>query len=135
MKFLVALTMLASVSAFAQRYDNEKEYKCWDTAQGERGYPTYVFEVSKENHYLQLELDYPRELYFERKHDCWVSKNNMPGGTTETSMNYDKFEVCEGEGQHINGLIPVEIDEEYFEGTVYCERGLKQIFKHDRHDN
>lgn len=133
MKFFIALTMLASVSAFAQRYENEKEYKCWDTAQGERGYPTYVFEVERKNGHIQLELEYPREIYFERKHDCWVSKRMAPEAST--TMNYDKFEVCEGEGQHINGLIPVEIDEEFFEGTVYCERGLKQIFKRGHHDD
>ena len=133
MKFFIALTMLASVSAFAQRYENEKEYKCWDTAQGERGYPTYVFEVERKNGYIQLELEYPREIEFERKHDCWVSKRHMPEAST--TMNYDKFEVCEGEGQHINGLIPVEIDEEFFEGTVYCEKGLKQIFKRGHHDD
>jgi hypothetical protein len=122
MKFLIVLSLFVSASAFAQ-YSESYTYKCWDTTQGERGYPTYVFTGIQNGTYI-LKLKYPREVYFERKDDCWVETT-----TLAQPSDYKKFKVCLGEGQHIDSLIPVEIDEEYFEGTVYCERSFKRVFE------
>lgn len=135
MKFLLALSLLASTAAFANEHG--RDYKCWDTAQERQEYPTYVFEVERyhpaKNNYLQVELEYPKHIELERKHDCWVGRDEGP--TTTETKHGDWFKVCEGEGQSIRGLIPVEIEEENFEGTVYCERGLGRIFKHHGHDD
>jgi hypothetical protein len=131
MKFLILLTVLASTSVFA----NNDKIKCWDSAQENRHHkPAYVFE-EKDRHAeglnREIVLVYPNYVQLEEKHGCLVSGYDRP----EASNPRKEFEACLGEGQYINRLVPVEIDdeEEDFEGTVYCEREIKDYLGRD-HD-
>ena len=130
MKFLLALTVLASTSVFAQGMGNGDKIKCWDSAQenGNRK-PVYVFE--EKGRYdaavkREISLVYPKYVQLEEKHGCLVSQNDRP-----ELANGFKFKACLGEGQEHRRLIPVEIEYEYDrqeeEVTVYCERDIKDF--------
>lgn len=124
MKFLIALTVLASATgAFA----NDRFIKCWETAQGERGRPEYVFKVnhssiSFEEDYRFLSLVHPFKIdYLEERNGCL-----KPGTPGFENPNYVKF--CETDGQRINGLVPIEVEKGQWDETVYCEAEIKRYF-------
>lgn len=129
MKFLLALTLMVSATAFA---NNDRYIKCWDTAQEDGGRPAYVFkaEYDMEAVNRDLHLIYPFDFELHNYHGCLVG--GYPSETAE--MNNGKFKICPTQGQSINGLIPFEVEERFFEGTVYCEKGLKRYF-YDHDDN
>lgn len=124
MKFLIALTVLASATgAFA----NDRFIKCWETAQGERGRPEYVFKAHRhmmdDNRGISLVKPFSAEL--ERTpHGCLKVDRviQMEAGLDENQ--WAKF--CQTDGQRINGLIPVEVDRGQWDEVVYCEAELKK---------
>lgn len=122
MKFLIALSVLASATAFA---DEHRYIKCWDTAQEEGGRPAYVFktEHEAENFNGDIGLVYPYEFDLRTHDHCLVSEHH-PSSVVDNG----KFRICPTQGQSINGLVPFEVEERFFEGTVYCEKQLKRFF-------
>jgi hypothetical protein len=128
MKFLLALSVLATTSAFAHNGISGDKIKCYESSQDGHRKPAYVFE--EKGRYggglnREIKLVYPDYHQLEEKHGCLVSKRNGEP-TTEESRN--SFKACLGEGQEIGRLIPVEIEHESenedYLGTVYCERDI-----------
>jgi hypothetical protein len=134
MKFLLALTVLATTSVFAQP-DNghgRDKIKCYESAQ-QNGYgkPAFVFEVERRGPPTlngQISLVYPDQIRLEREHGCLETDWNP----SSTNTPERKFRACPGEGQEIGRLVPVEIDYQEEEDTYYCERELtRYLGDHD----
>lgn len=124
MKFLIALSILATSSAFAQRMDHDKWVKCYDTAQGSD--MEVVYKMKKHDHYINLV--YPRDLaqQLEVRHDCLVSSHD---DSTETSIDNRWIKFCPTDGQRVNGLVPVDVTYNQDEETVYCEKEIVKWIK------
>lgn len=122
MKFLIALTVLASSSVFAQR-DHGGWAKCYETAQGND--MEVVYKLKKHDRYINLV--YPRDLQqqLEVRHDCLVSAQNE----TETNVDNRWIKFCPTDGQRVNGLIPVDVSYNQEEETVYCEKEIAKWIK------
>jgi hypothetical protein len=129
MKFLIALTVLASSTVFAQGMGNAKWVKCYDTAQGND--MEVVYKLKKYDRYINLV--YPRDLaqQLEVKHDCLVSDYRSP----EASVENRRIKFCPTDGQRVNGLVPVDVsmghdhDDQEDEETVYCEKEIVKWIK------
>lgn len=123
MKFLIALSVLASSSVFAN-IDGDRYIKCYEVDQGDRELE-YVLE--EKGGYLWLKHPFKAQLELNQER-CLETKY----GVDPVSMMGRDLELCRGDGQRINGLIPVEAEEHYDqqeeERTVYCEKELKRWF-------
>jgi hypothetical protein len=119
MKFLLALSVLASTSVFA----GGDKIKCYESAQ-QNGYgePAFVFEANRNDYPVnrQISLVYPDHIQLERDGDCLESKHGGPGSVNDPK----RFKACLTEGQQIGRLVPVEIDYENEEDTYYCQRDI-----------
>lgn len=125
MKFLIALSVLASSTVFAQGMEHSRWVKCYDTAQGND--MEVVYKMKKHNGYINLV--YPRDLQqqLEVRHDCLVTSY----GPTE-AVDGRKIKFCPTDGQRVNGLIPVDVSyghDEQEEETVYCEKEIVKWIK------
>lgn len=126
MKFLLTLTVLASATgAFA----NDRFIKCWETTQGERGRPEYVFKVNHgpgyEENYRFLSLVHPFTIpVLNERNGCLKPQGGVP---PMDNPNHVKF--CETDGQRINGLVPIEVERGQWDETVYCEAEIKRFFR------
>lgn len=126
MKFLIALSILASSTVFAQTMDNERWVKCYDTAQGND--MEVVYKLKK--HHKYINLVWPRDLaqQLEVRHDCLASSRN----DTETFVDGRWIKFCPTDGQRVNGLVPVDVTrghEEQEEDTVYCDKEIVKWIK------
>src|SRR5690606_378647 len=115
-------TVLASATgAFA----NDRFIKCWETAQGERGKPEYVFKAHR--HMMDdmggITLVKPEYAQLQRHNGC-LKVSNPVDLVSEENPFWAKF--CQTDGQRINGLIPVEVDRGRWDEVVYCEAELKK---------
>ena len=123
MKFLIALSVLASATAFANVEDS-RTIKCWEVRQGDRDLQ-YVME--EKNGYLFLKKPFYAQMELNQDR-CLETRY----GADPVSMMGRDLELCRGDGQRINGLIPVEAEEHYDQQeedrTVYCEKELKRWF-------
>lgn len=134
MKFLIALSVLASSTAFAQGMDNARWVKCYETAQGND--MEVVYKMKKYNGYINLV--YPEQLQqsLRVKHDCLVTDYQTPG---DVELDGRRIKFCPTEGQRVNGLIPVDVswghDQQEEEETVYCEREMAKWIKWGQNDN
>lgn len=128
MKFLIALSILASSTVFAQDHRNE-EIRCYESArQNGRGDVVYIME----SHHEGLELVYPDRERLENRDGCLTTEENHP---SNLAVNED-LTFCRGEGQRVNGLVPVEVFEDrhgrdrHDSETVYCDREILRYFNH-----
>lgn len=119
MKFLIALSVLASASVFANDMDHEKWVKCYDTSQSEN--QEVVYKLVKKHHDIRLVFPFEQDL----KHDngCLESK-------WDPSIDGNKIRFCPGEGQRVNGLVPVDVTHGQEEDTVYCDKKIWRWFRH-----
>jgi len=125
MKFLLALTVLATTSVFAQPGGDHgrDKIKCYESAQ-QNGYgkPAFVFEVERRgpptlNGYISLV--YPDQIQLEREDNCLESRHGESGAN-----DHNRFRACLTQGQQIGRLVPVEINYEQEEDTYYCQRDI-----------
>lgn len=131
MKFLLALTVLASTTVFAQRHHDK--IKCYEPAQqGGRGELAYVLEERGEGDRV-LHVVYPDDLSGPLKLDRETGCLEHPGNGPEAADPKDRLQLCEGEGQSIGRLVPIEATVGRDEQTVYCERAIQDWF--DERDN
>lgn len=117
MKFLIALSVLASTTAFANR---EAVVKCYDTAQGRNMEMVYKM-VSKHGH---IKLVYPTEMaqLLEREDGCLETARTRSFGSEDFDRR--KIRFCREEGQRVNGLVPVEVTYGQESDTVYCDKKI-----------
>lgn len=128
MKFLIALSVLASSSVFANDIQHGNWIKCYEPAQqGERG--DLVYKLKSHGHSPVLHLVYPfhQPLKLNEQTDCLEHPGMEPEAKGEHTLR-----LCESQGQRINGLVPVDafMDSEDAE-TVYCEREILRWFEAD----
>lgn len=128
MKFLIALTVLISSSAFANGLDLGGKIKCYESPQQTgRGDVKYVFQTENG----RIKLAYPERIWLEQEregnHYCLEEQRSRDGETGDTGSFFNRFKACPGQGQEIGGLIPVEVDNSQNE-TVYCEREIEKWF-------
>jgi hypothetical protein len=122
MKFLIALTVLTSATAFAQTNGNHYgKIKCYEPAeQGRRGDVALVLQKINPAYpsqpVLQVVHPFQAELYTDG--ECFETRNI---GTSTDMANLHKFELCQSQGQRINGLVPFEYEVQGQEETVYCD--------------
>lgn len=118
MKFIIALSVLASSTVFANDMDMGRKIKCWETAQGEdREVAVVLYE-----HGDHLKAVHPVKQALELDQDGCLARPYL----TETMGAYLK--LCPGEGQQVNGLVPVEYEYGSDDETVYCERSILPWF-------
>lgn len=127
MKFLLALSVLASSSVFANEVANAKWVKCYDTAQGND--MEVVYKMKKHNGYINLVYPQDRAQQLEVRDECL--------STTRTEAvdvgRWIKF--CPTDGQRVNGLIPVDVSwghDDQEEETVYCEKEIYKWIKYSQ---
>lgn len=127
MKFLLALSVLATTTAFAQYNHGGDKIKCYESAQqGGYGKPAFVFEAR--NNYPGalggIDLVYPDHIDLRRDDGCLKTDWDVASGSSMEPGR--KFKACLGEGQEIGRLVPVEIEYQEEEDTYYCGRGILQ---------
>lgn len=125
MKFLIALSVLASSTVFAQGMERDRWVKCYDTAQGND--MEVVYKLKKDHRYINLVYprDYAQQL--EVRHECLASSRS----DSVDANRWIKF--CPTDGQRVNGLVPVDVswghtDQE--EETVYCDKEIVKWIKY-----
>lgn len=123
MKFLIALSVLASSTVFAQDMSEWKKIKCYEPAQ--QGGDAEVAYVLKGNrHHLQVVYPIEQALRLNEQTGC-LEKWHSP--EAETKGRY--LTLCPGEGQQVNGYIPVEATYGDEEQDVYCDKKLGHWFE------
>ncbi len=141
MKFLIALSILASSTVFAQR-NNRDEIRCYESSrQNGRGDLAYIMEEDRDmvkdlggDH---LKLVYPDHMNLKYEDGCLRSHRDQPS----VSLEKDEISFCRGEGQRVRGLVPIEVYEEggrdrgHDSETVYCERDILSYFEHHGGDD
>lgn len=120
MKFLIALSILATTSAFSGVRPDK--IKCYEPAQ--QGSEAEVAYVLLEKEYKLLVI-YPHEY----KGQLW---RNQDGCLEQRRHEADtdllgKLKFCPGQGQTINGYVPVEVTNAQ-EETVYCDKAIEDWF-------
>lgn len=130
MKFLIALSILASATAFAQ--ENRRAIFCYESArQGGHGEVAYFLEERGEGNQV-LHVVYPYELSGPLKLDEESGCLEHPGGGSgTTTVQPDRLRLCPAQGQRINDLVPVEASVGRDEETVYCDKRIKRWFEAD----
>ena len=123
MKFLIALTILASSTAFAQ--SNRNRILCYEPAeQGGRGEIAYILEERGMGDRV-LHVLYPDGLPnpLRLNNDgCLEHPSVGPGPSNE-------LELCRTQGQRIGRLVPIAATVEGGdEETVYCQRDILDWF-------
>jgi hypothetical protein len=119
MKFLIALSVLVSASAFAQ---GQSDIHCYEQGQGDNNVPAYTFRTAGNS----IHLDYPSGVNgnLQNEGECLIKNgdDNLVGSRP-------RFAACLSEGQRIGTKIPVDIFRwnQFFE-TVYCEETLEPWF-------
>lgn len=118
MKFLLALSVLASSTVFANDMDMGRKIKCWETAQGD---DREVAVVLKEHgDYLKA--------YHPVKQPLALDSDGCLAYPELTEAMGAHLKLCPGEGQQVNGLVPVEYEYGSDDETVYCERTILPWF-------
>lgn len=121
MKFLIALSILASSSVFAYDVDSHRFIKCFEPRQqGEHA--EVVYKLKEKDGYLWLIHPFKARMALNQN-ECLETYHN-----TE-SMDFGGLQLCLGQGQRINGLIPIEATHRQEENTVYCEREIEDWFE------
>ncbi|MFP5385122.1 MAG: hypothetical protein ACLGHN_03535 [Bacteriovoracia bacterium] len=121
MKFLIALSILASSSAFAFDVDSHGIIKCYEPRQqGEDA--ELVYKLKEKNGYLWLLHPYKARMALNQN-ECLETYSNSE------AMDFGSLQLCLGQGQEINSLIPIEATYGQEEDTVYCERELEPWFE------
>ena len=125
MKFLIALSVLASSSVFA--FDLEDRYiKCYEPAQQGDG-AELVYKLAAKDGHLYMVYPFHAKMKLNNDHCLETYYHN-----SDESFEYDenrRLELCRGEGQHINRLIPIDVHEyNQEEETVYCDKEIKRWF-------
>lgn len=122
MKLLIALSVLASTTAFAHDMAGDRYIKCYGPAQQSED-AELVYKLAVKNGYLYVVHPFKQPLALNESSECL----EYPTVDSETSAQ-PRLSLCHGEGQRINGYIPVEAEYGQEEETVYCEKGIKKWF-------
>lgn len=124
MKFLIALSVLASTTVFAQDM-GDRFIKCYEPAQqGEEA--ELAYKLKPKDGYLWVVKPFYSQL--QLNNDGCLESTHSPAESDE-ALDGRRLELCRGQGQTINGYIPVEVDERgEEERTVYCEKEIKKWF-------
>lgn len=125
MKFLIALSILASSSVFAYDMGHEEWVKCYDTAQGSD--MEVVYKLKNKDGYKSVVYPFRQPLVLNPQSEC------LEYPLQTSSEMTARLKLCRGEGQRVNGLIPVEATYGQDEDTVYCEKKIWKWF-HQRPD-
>ena len=123
MKFLIALSVLASTTAFAQNMDGDRYIKCYGPAQQNED-AELVYKLKEKHGYLYVVHPFRQPLALNEQSGCL----EYPSINSETSAQ-PSLTLCRGEGQRINGYIPIEAEYGQEEETVYCEKEIKRWFR------
>lgn len=124
MKFLLALSVLATTSVFANDVGREQWIKCYDTAQGQNR--EVVFKLQAKHHWLRVVYPFEQPLAYNEQTEC-LEYPMVTSGSGEAMT--PRLRLCEGEGQRINGLVPIEAEYGRDEETVYCDRKIERYFR------
>jgi hypothetical protein len=126
MKFLIALSILASSTVFANNHRNE--IRCYEPAnQGRRGELAFILEERGMGDQV-LHVVYPQGLPNPLRlnnEGCLEHPGQGQGPANELVL-------CRGEGQQVRKLVPIEAT---IGGgapeTVYCQKGILDWFSDD----
>ncbi|MBA2405441.1 MAG: hypothetical protein H0V66_11765 [Bdellovibrionales bacterium] len=116
MKFLIALSVLASTTVFANV--NDRYIKCYESPQ-QTGHHEVAYKFKTKHDHIRLVYPDITVGYLSQVVNGEVC---LVGFNDEQEMT---FRGCPGEGQEIGRLVPVEVDQE----TVYCERSILPWFE------
>jgi hypothetical protein len=122
MKFLIALSVLVSASAFANPHN---KIKCYEQVQ-QGGDAEVVYVLEEKGDYLYVK--YPTEL----KGKLMMSQDGCLEQRINGTPGFDGrgLELCPTDGQQIRNLVPVEATVGYQQSeTVYCEKSILPWFK------
>lgn len=122
MKFLIALSVLASTTAFANGMNGDY-IKCYGPAQQNED-AELVYKLAARNGYLYVVYPFEQPLALNESSGCL----EYPAVNSESAAQ-PRLSLCRGEGQRINGYIPVEAEYGQDEETVYCEKEIKRWFR------
>ena len=124
MKFLLALAIMVTTSAYSQRM--KPTIKCYEPAQqGGRGDLAYVLKEENNN----LKVVYPQNMQgtLHLNNEGCLTQYSHP-----TIENNNRLSLCEAQGQQNGRLVPVD---SYIgrddTGSVYCERNILNWFEED----
>lgn len=127
MKFLIALSVLASTSVFANDIGNRNWIKCYEPAeQGERGDLVYKIKAHGQSPVLHVVYPFHQPLRLNEQSNCLEHPGNGP---VETLEQPSFLRLCPTQGQSIDGLVPVEAIMGEEDDTVYCEREILPYFE------
>jgi hypothetical protein len=124
MKFLIALSVLASTTVFANEHEMPRRtIKCYEPApQGQQGDIMFKLEQRGNGPILHLVYPFNQPLRLNEESGCLEHPGN-PDLTPPARLS-----LCPTTGQRINGLVPVEATLGQEEDTVYCERKIERWF-------
>lgn len=116
MKTFIATSLLFSISSFAS-FESIK-IKCYEPAQQNR--ESRLAFSFKETNSNQLELRFPENFRGT------LLETHLTGCLGESAPGEEViFQGCLGDGQEINGLVPLEVEgAEIEERTVYCDKRI-----------
>lgn len=121
MKFLIALSVLASSTVFAQGMERGWKIKCYEPAQqGGSGDLVYVLKGNPRSPVLHVVHPFHQPLKLNELTQCLEHPGNGPAET----MQPDRLTLCPGEGQQMNGLVPIEATYGDEESDIYCEKKI-----------
>ena len=128
MKFLLALTVLATTTAFAA--PTFPQINCYEPAQqGGRGELAYTLEIRGRGEKV-LHVVFPEDLKGVLKTDEYGCLSH-PGRDPEIAGPKDSLKLCEGTGQRIGRLVPVDATIGEDDSDVYCDRAILDWFGTD----
>lgn len=127
MKFLLALAIMVTTSAYSQRM--KPTIKCYEPAQqGGSSTLAYVLESKSSEHGPVLHVKEPADLKGPLKLDNEGCLSH-PGQPSVDMTTKDRLTLCPTDGQEIRRLVPVDT---YINGedtgTVYCEKKIEKWF-------
>lgn len=124
MKFLIALSVLASSTVFANDFvDGDRYIKCYEPAQQEQDYEL-VYKLAERNNHLYVVHPFQQPLSLQQ--------NGCLGYYSDASEMQPRLTLCPTQGQRVNGFVPVEATYGNQESeTVYCDKKIRWWFERD----
>ncbi len=129
MKFLIALSVLASSAVFANDFEMPRTIKCYEPAQ--QGGMAEVAYVLKE-HGDSIRAVHPFKQDLELDEEGCLAAPEIEEDPEEDEGDEESFgatlKLCPGMGQQVNHKVPVEATYGSTTSDIYCDRTILPWF-------